>query len=257
MTQTKTHKEQKTVIICLVLDQNTQVLQIWPVLPLRQYLHHLFDQSGQLCNASKTFPKLTLKVNVQPPQPWSSVFLVCTGTHTFLRKKTALRSSTAQFLERGHPLCYCKPHCSTVRKVCTSSALCSHHFRKWQQSAASSLTEGQTHDFPSSAGYVRVQLHLSGPIPWCWGRCSPQAWGRGCGHLLGCQAPPAGCCCLWSPPSPESTVQSLPWEQKRWEYCTEARLPWRSFGSAPWKPHCILKVATKRKNEDSPLYKIR
>lgn len=85
------------------------------------------------------------------------------------------------------------------------------------------------------------------PIPRCWG--SLRGWSLGRGHLSGCRAPPGGCCYLWSLPSPESMAQGLALDRRRWEYRPAARLPWRSSGSAPWRPRCVLKVTKQRGGE--------
>ena len=89
------------------------------------------------------------------------------------------------------------------------------------------------------------------PIPRCWGWCSLQAWGRGRGHLWACRAPPGGCCYLWSPPSPEWPAPSPARGKTCGEYLPAGRPPWRSSGSAPWKPCCVLKETTRKGNENS------
>lgn len=72
------------------------------------------------------------------------------------------------------------------------------------------------------------------PTQRCWG--SLRAWKEGRGHLRGCRAPPGRCSCLWSPPSPERALPSPPRGQRRGGELPGARLPWRSSGSAAWKP---------------------
>lgn len=119
-----------------------------------------------------------------------------------------------------------------------------------QQSAASSPCALMTFLNQQVMSGCSSLLSVQSPILRCWGRrCSLRAWRRGRGHLSGCRVPPGGCCYLWSPPSPERAAQSLAQDQGRWEYQPGARLPWRSSGSAPWKPRCVLKVTTKRGNE--------
>lgn len=218
-------------------------------------------QSEQLCNVSKTLPSWhkkkkcsLLSLNV--------VFFFSVQNSSFcsLRRhclKKNKKKKTAQCSDRGHRPVTVKHAVPPSGKSVHTLLSAATTLDKWQQSAASSLSEEHARNLPPSAGNVQVQLHSSSPIPWCWGRCSLQALKRGRGHLSGCRAPLGGCCYLWSPLSLERMAQSLAREQKHWEYCPEAHLPLRSFGLAPWKPHCVLKVTTKRQNEDSSLYKIR
>lgn len=172
-------------------------------------------------------------------------FFLCTDTS--LRCQCLKKNKQLKRIQRGG-----SPH--RFWDVCTSFNFSSRgqHFNKWHDSLLHPLlVHNALTNFLNQQAMSRCSSLLSvhGPILQCWGRRRSLLACRW-GHLLGCRAPPGGCCYLWSLPSPEGAAPSLAWDQGRWKYWPANRLPSRLSGLAPWTPPCVLKVTTKRGNED-------